>query len=231
MLSKKIYVFDFETDGSDPTVCSPVQLAAIMVDPIKLEIIPDSGFNVFCKPEVMEKDPDYRYTTDIMDFHARVKGCDQEQIYAQWKEYPSQETAWTSFVAYLDKYHCGNRKKKSMFSAPIAAGYNIHRFDMKIINRLSEKYKTVDPKENTSSLFYPRDVLDLMNLMFYWFENSDLKSYSLDNMREYFGISKDGAHDALKDVTDCANILIRFLRLHRSLFKKIKFRGSFLNEA
>ena len=72
MLSKKIYVFDFETDGSDPTVCSPVQLAAIMVDPIKLEIIPDSGFNVFCKPEVMEKDPDYRYTTDILDFLARV---------------------------------------------------------------------------------------------------------------------------------------------------------------
>ena len=227
MLTKKICVFDFETDGSDPESCSPVQLAAIMVDPVKLEIIPGSEFNVFCKPEVLESDPKYRYTTDIMDFHAKVKGCSQEEIYQQWLEYPSQEMAWNSFVSYLEKYHCGGRKKKNMFSAPIAAGYNIHRFDLKIISRLARKYKTVDPKENTPSLFYPRDVVDIMN----WFESSsDLKSYSLDNVREYLSISKDGAHDALKDVKDCAKILIRFLRLHRRLSEKINFRGSFANE-
>lgn len=227
MLSKKICVFDFETDGSDPEKCSPVQLAAVIIDPIKLEILPDSEFNINCKPEVIEQDPNYKYDTDIIDFHARVKGCTQEDIYKQWQQYNSQELAWTSFVSYLEKYHCGNRKKKSMFSAPIAAGYNINRFDLKIIDRLSKKYKTVDPKEGASSLFYPRDVLDIMNLVFYWFESSDLKSYSLDNMREYLGISKEGAHDALKDVRDCANILIRFMRLHRNLGSKVKFAGSF----
>lgn len=227
MLTKKICVFDFETDGSDPEVCSPVQLAAVIIDPIKLEIIPGSEFNVTCKPEVMETDLDYKYTTDIIDFHARVKGCSQEDIYKQWQAYSSQEIAWTSFVTYLEKYHCGNRKKKSQFSAPIAAGYNIHRFDMKIINRLSKKYKNIDNKEGTSTLFYPRDVLDIMNLIFYWLESSNLKSYALDNIREYLGISKEGAHDALKDVKDCAEILIRFLRLHRKLVPKIKFEGSF----
>jgi len=98
---------------------------------------------------------------------------------------------------------------------------------MKIVDRLSKKYKNVN-KEGVSSLFYPRDVIDIMNLIFYWFEGSnDLKSYSLDNLREYLGISKDGAHDALKDVKDCAEILIRFLRLHRNMFGKIKFQGSF----
>ena len=227
MLTKKICVFDFETDGSDPEICSPVQLAAVMIDPIKLEIIDGSEFNINCKPEVMEKDPEYHYETDIMDFHARVKGCSQEDVYKLWREYGSQELAWSSFVAYLEKYHCGNRKKKSPFSAPIAAGYNINRFDMKIINRLSKKYKTIDAKEGISTLFYPRDVLDIMNLVFYWMESSDLKSYSLDNMREYLGISKDGGHDALKDVKDCAEILIRFMRLHRKLVPKIKFEGSF----
>lgn len=227
MLTKKICVFDFETDGSDPEVCSPVQLAAIMIDPIKLEIISGSEFNINCKPEVIEKDPDYHYETDIIDFHSRVKGCSQEDIYKLWKTYGSQQLAWESFVNYLDKYHCGNRKKKTMFSAPIAAGYNINRFDMKIINRLSKKYKTIDTKEGTSTLFYPRDVLDIMNLVFYWFESSNLKSYSLDNIREHLGISKDGAHDALKDVQDCAEILIRFMRLHRKLVPKIKFEGSF----
>lgn len=227
MLTKKICVFDFETDGSDPESCSPVQLASVMIDPIKLEIIEGSEFNVTCKPEVMENNIDYRYTTDIMDFHARVKGCSQEDIYKQWQSYSSQEIAWTSFVTYLEKYHCGNRKKKSQFSAPIAAGYNINRFDMKIINRLSKKYKNIDTKEGTSTLFYPRDVLDVMNLVFYWFESSDLKSYALDNMRDYLGISKEGAHDALKDVKDTAGILIRFLRLHRKLVPNIKFEGSF----
>ncbi len=229
MLTKKICVFDMETDGSDPNVCSPVQISAVIVDPVKLEIINGSEFNAFCKPEVMEGKDDYRYETDIMDFHAKVRGCSQEDIYKQWQQYPSQESCWMTFVTYLEKYHCFNRKKKSMFSAPIAAGYNINRFDLKIVNRLSVKYKTIDTKENTSSLFYPRDVLDIMNLVFYWFESSDLKSYSLDNVRDYLGISKDGAHDALKDVKDCAQLLIRFLKLHRNLGKKIKFKDSFLN--
>ena len=231
MLSKKICVFDFETDGSDPEVCSPVQLASVIVDPIKLEIIDGSEFNIFCKPEVLETDPNYKYTTDIIEFHAKVEGCSQDSIYQAWQNYPSQKMAWNSFVAYLEKYHCVGRKKKGIFTAPIAAGYNINRFDLKIINRLSAKYKTVDGKENISSLFYPRDVLDIMNLVFYWFEDcSDIKSYSLDTVRDYLGISKDGAHDALKDVKDCANILIRFLRLHRKLAQKIKFKGSFVNE-
>lgn len=70
-----------------------------------------------------------------------------------------------------------------------------------------------------------------MNLVFYWFESFNLKSLSLDNIRDYLGINKDGAHDATKDVEDCAKILIRFLRLHRNLVEKIKFKGSFLNES
>lgn len=231
MLTKKICVFDFETDGSDPYVCSPVQLSAVIIDPIKLEIIPDSEFNVYFKPEVMEKDPQYEYKTDILDFHARVKGCTQEDVYKLWQDYPSQEISWNLFTNYLDKYHCGGRKKKSMFTAPIASGYNINKFDLKIITRLSEKYKNTEPKEGTPNLFYPRDVVDIMNLVFYWFENLDMKSLSLDNVREFLGINKDGAHDAVKDVKDCAKILIKFMRLHRKLAEKVKFKGSFLNES
>ena len=67
-----------------------------------------------------------------------------------------------------------------------------------------------------------------MNLVFYWFEhNNELKSYTLDSLRDYFGISKTGAHDALKDVMDTAQIIIRFLKLHRNLGQKVKFKNSF----
>lgn len=226
---KKICVFDMETDGSDPLVCSPVQIAAVMVDPIKLEIIKNSDFNINLKPDKLEGiDEDVNpYTdSDILQWHAKIRNTTPEQILGEWRAYPSQKKSWQQFVTYLDSFHI-RTSKKSLFTAPIAAGYNIFRFDLKIAERLAQKYNNTN-KKGELDIFYPRDVLDLMNLLFYWFESSkDIKSLSMDNMREYFGIDGSNAHDALKDVYDTAEILIRFLRLHRNLYKKIKFKDSF----
>jgi len=222
----KICVFDFETDGTNPSECSPVQLAAVIIDPISLSIVPDSEFNIHFKPEALEKDNNYEYTTDVVDFHAKVAGCSKEDIMNKWKTYPSQEQSWKMFVEYLDKYH-SRSSKKSQFSAPIAAGYNIYRFDLPIISRLSVKYGNTNKEKNTN-LFYPRDTVDILNLVFYWFEqNSGLKSYTLDSLRDYLGISKEGAHDALKDIRDSAEILIRFMKLHRRVAGGVKFKDSF----
>jgi hypothetical protein len=216
-----------ETDGSDPYSCSPVQLAAIMVDPIKLEIIKDSEFNINLKPEKLDLNVDNPYMdSDILDWHSKVRGSTPENILGDWKTYPAQEKSWNMFVNYLDKYH-SRSSRKNIFSAPVAAGYNIFRFDLKIVDRLSKKYYNVT-NEGTSSLFYPRDTIDVMNLVFYWFEGSkEIKNLTMDTLREYLGISSENSHDALKDVKDTAEILIRFLKLHRKLFDKVKFRNSF----
>jgi DNA polymerase III epsilon subunit-like protein len=229
-MKNKICVFDFETDGIDTETCSPVQIAAIIVDPYNLSIVKDSEFNIQVKPEKLENDPNHTYSdSDILEFHAKVRNSTKEQILESWKNSMSQQQAWSMFAQYLEIYHL-NRSKKSMFSAPVASGYNIIRFDMKIVERFSRKLGYVN-NENGSSLFYPRDTLDMMNLLFYWFEsNGDIKNLSLDNIRDYMGISKAGAHDALKDVQDCAELLIRFMRLHRNLSKKIKFRDSFVTQ-
>ena len=53
MIYNKICVFDFETDGKNPYECSPVQLSAVMIDPIRLEIIPNSKFNAYLRPFLM----------------------------------------------------------------------------------------------------------------------------------------------------------------------------------
>jgi DNA polymerase III epsilon subunit-like protein len=226
---QKICVFDLETDGANPDVCSPIQIAAVIIDPLKLEIIPDSEFNITIKPEALMANPDYDYAdSDVLDFHAKVRGSSKDEILKSWQGYPKQDHGWKMFTSYLEMYH-SRSERKSFFSAPIAAGYNINRFDLRIIERLSTKYDNLN-KEGRSNLFYPRDVIDLMNLVFMWFEgNNELKNYTLDNLRDYLGISKEGAHDALKDVRDTANILIRFMKLHRSIATKVKFRGSFLN--
>jgi DNA polymerase III epsilon subunit-like protein len=219
-----------ETDGSNPDLCSPIQIAAVIVDPLKLEIVENSEFNISLKPELLEQNKEYDYSdSDILDFHAKVRSCSKADILGSWQNFQSQENGWRMFVSYLEMYHAKTKGKKSCFSAPIAAGYNINRFDLRIVERLSKKYDNLN-KEGRSSLFYPRDVVDVMNILFYWFEyNNELKNYTLDNLRDYLGISKEGAHDALKDVKDTANIMIRFLKLHRSLGNKVKFKGSFAN--
>jgi DNA polymerase III epsilon subunit-like protein len=225
--SQKICVFDFETDGINPDICSPVQIAALIIDPFRLEVVKDSEFNINMKPELLEKDSEYSYAdSDVLDFHSKVRGCSKQEILDQWKGHQKQDQGWKMFVSYLEMYHIRS-DKKSCFTAPIAAGYNINRYDMKIIERLSTKYNNLN-KEKRSSLFYPRDVIDLMNMIFYWFEgNNELKNYTLDNLRGYFGISAEGSHDALKDVRDTAEILIRFMKLHRNVSSKVKFKGSF----
>ena len=227
---QKFCVFDMETDGSNPDLCSPIQIAAVIVDPLKLEIVENSEFNISLKPELLEQNKEYDYSdSDILDFHAKVRSCSKADILGSWQNFQSQENGWKMFVSYLEMYHAKTKGKKSCFSAPIAAGYNINRFDLRIVERLSKKYDNLN-KEGRSSLFYPRDVVDVMNILFYWFEyNNELKNYTLDNLRDYLGISKEGAHDALKDVKDTANIMIRFLKLHRSLGNKVKFKGSFAN--
>jgi hypothetical protein len=235
MNNNKICVFDFETDGIDPTVCSPVQLSAVIVDPHKLEIVKNSEFNIYLKPEKLEKAKsvtidNHPYTdSDILEWHGKVKGVDKSEILNSWMEYPDAKLSWKQFMDYLDSYHLFRTGgKKTKFSAPIASGYNIMSFDMKIIDRLAKKHGGYDNKGKANSIFHPRDKIDIMNLVYIWFRFiPEIKSISLDNVRGYLGVDATNAHDAVKDVKDCADILIRFLKLHKNFASKVQFKDSF----
>jgi len=74
--------------------------------------------------------------------------------------------------------------------------------------------------------------MDLMRDVFMWTENNpQIKSVSMDAIRDWMGISKENAHDALQDVKDTALVLIKFLKLYRRFAPKVQFDKALANEA
>lgn len=231
MNHRTIIVFDFETTSADASRCSPVQLSAIALNPRTLNVIPNSEFNSFMKPH-----PDDFVDPETVDWHVKIRNNQggnytAETLLKEWETYPPQDIVWKSFTDYLLRYHT-NAKSKTMFSAGIFAGANILSFDCVIIQRLSERYGNVN-KEGKSNIAFPRDRIDIQQLLFYWWENlADVpNSFAVDNLRDFFGMSKEKGHDALQDVKDCAEMIVRCLRLMRNFSSKVKFKGSIANDA
>ena len=223
---KNICVFDFETDGVDPDICNPVQLSAIIIHPRSLKVIKKREFDAYIKPPDINEEDYYEQHKNTIDWHAKIQKKSVEDVLAQWRSASDEKDVWQRFIKYLTQYHT-TQTRQSPFTAPLAAGYNILEFDMKIINRLCQKYGQLD-KNGKQSIFFNRDKIDLLLFNFLWFENNDeLKNYSFDNLRQYFGMKTEGAHNSLVDVKQCGELLIRFLQLHRRLSPKVQFKKSF----
>jgi DNA polymerase III epsilon subunit-like protein len=164
-----------------------------------------------------------------IEWHAKTLKCKVEDILAKWDKAPPEKDVFNNFKEYLLRYHT-RTTRKNKFSAPLKAGYNIVKFDNIIIQRLAEKYNALD-SEGVCSLFHPRDQIDALFLSFMWFENlEEPKKYNMDELRSYLGMSGETAHDALGDVRDTANLIIRMMRLHRRTANNVKFKGSFKND-
>jgi len=219
-------VYDFETAGKDAETTSPVQLAAIMIHPRTLKEIEGGTFSSRMQPE-KDKDGNLIYDSSTLTFHAKNRGMSEKDILKEWEDSPHPKHVWEAFVKFVERFHKQGTKRKSKYSAPIRCGYNIINFDNIILERMCNLYGPVD-KDKKQNMFYPRDNVDLLNWMFAWFENNaEVEKFNLDYLRTYFGISNEGAHDALVDVKQTAELMRRFLRLHRNFASKVKFKGSF----
>jgi exonuclease I len=224
----KLLVYDFETDSPHPETAQPVQLASLVLDSRTLEIIPNSEFVTTMRPEDIDEPTYFTEHRDTIEWHAKVNKKTPEEILQEWKDSIPQKLAWESWVTYIERYHKGG-KSKSKFTAPILCGMNIIRFDCLISDRLAQKYGNLDAK-GENKLFHPRDRIDLLNVLFQWFENlDDLAAYNMDALRDYFGLSSSGAHNALKDVQDTALLIQKFLKLNRTVANRVKFKNSCLN--
>ena len=217
---KDIIVFDFETGSRNPHKTQPVQIAAVAIHGRKLTIQPGGYFESLIRPELDDEKAIEMGVDPIEDEALAVNGKTREAL----AKAPSAKTVWKKFANFVNKYNW----KKTPYFAPIPAGYNIIGFDLPIVQRLCEQHGPVDKKTGKQTLFNKIHKIDMLDTVWMWMENNpDIKSLSMDSMRDLLGMSKENAHDAMQDVKDTANLMIAFMKLHRRIAPKVKFEKAF----
>jgi len=219
-MNRDIICFDFETGGRDANTCQPTQIAAIALDGRNLKL--KGTFNSEIRAEVDDEKAIAAGLGPIEEGALKVTGKTREQI----AKAPQLKTVWKKFTAFVDKYNW----KGTPFFAPIPAGFNIIGYDMKIINRLCKEFGPWDAKRGEQQLFSKVYKIDVMDNVWMWTEGDpSIKSISMDSLRERMGMSSENAHDALQDVKDTANIMIKFMKTHRAVYRNLKIDKVFAN--
>jgi DNA polymerase III epsilon subunit-like protein len=211
--------YDLETGSRNPKTTQPIQLAAVIIDARKLEIV-DKFESLICP--MSDEQAIAAGLDTIQDEALNVNKKTREELALA----PQLNVVWQQFQDFVARYSKGADKWKK----PIAAGFNIKNFDTHIIERLCREMGPYDKERQSQSIFHPVHSQDLMDDVFRWFENDvDVKSMSMDAMRDLFGLSKENSHDALQDVLDGAGLLIRFMKLYRNYYPRIRFRPGVVN--
>jgi DNA polymerase III epsilon subunit-like protein len=213
------YIFyDFETTSKSKYSCQPVQLAAIAIDGRKLTIL--DKFESLIKPELDEAKCVEKNLDPLTEESIKVHGKTKELL----KDAPELSVVWGNFTQFVNRQN----PKKNQWNAPIQAGFNIRNYDSEIVRRCSEEFGPYDKVYNSSTLFHPFKMYDIIDDIDKWTENNvDIKSISMDSIREWFGISKVNAHDAMKDVEDGVAIMLKFIKLYRHFAPRVKFDNCF----
>ena len=218
MAKTDIIVFDFETGSRNPYRTQPTQLAALALDGRNLKL--KGTFNSEIRPILDDQKAIELRLDPLEDEALKITRKTREGL----AKAPLLKTVWKKFVAFVEQHNW----QGSSFFAPIPAGFNIINFDMVIIDRLCREYGPLDEKRGTQKLFHQIYKIDVMDNLFMWTEGDpNVKSISMDSMRERMGLSKENAHDALQDVKDTANILIKFMKTHRTVYRNLKIEKAF----
>ena len=211
-------VFDFETGSRNPRKTQPTQLAALALDGRNFKL--KGSFNSEIRP-VLDDEKAIEMGFDPLEDEAlKITGKTREAL----AKAPMPKTVWKKFCNFVDQYNW----KSTQFFAPIPAGFNIIGFDMIIVDRLCKAYGPYDKDRGQQKLFNKIYKVDMMDNMFMWTEGDpSIKSISMASLRDRMGISKENAHDALQDVKDTANIMIKFMKTHRAVYRNLKIDKAF----
>lgn len=218
MARHDIIVFDFETGSRNPRKCQPTQIAAIALDGRNFRS--KGTFNSLIKPIFDDEQAVSEGLDPVEDEALKITRKTREEL----ESAPVLDVVWPKFADFVKKYNW----QGTPFYAPVACGFNINGYDMHIVNRLCKKYGPWDNKRESQALFHPIYKVDLMDDMWLWTEaDPNVKSISLDSVRERMGLSLDNNHDALQDVKDTANIFIKIQKSRRVIYRNMKFEKAF----
>lgn len=217
-MNRDIIVFDFETGGRNPHKCQPTQIAAIALDGRNFK--PKGTFNSLMRPIIEDEKAIAMGFDPLEDEALKITRKTREEL----AKAPLPKTVWKKFANFVEKYNW----KGTSFFAPIPCGFNIIGYDMHIVNRLCKEYGPWDDNRQQQKLFHQIYKIDVMDDVWLWTESDpDVKSISMDSLRERMGLSKDNAHDALQDVKDTANIFIKLQKSRRAVYRNMKFDKAF----
>jgi DNA polymerase III epsilon subunit-like protein len=218
MANRDYIVFDFETCSRNPHKTQPTQIAALALDGRNFAV--KGQFNSEIKPIFDDEEAISLGYDPIENEALKITGKTREKL----AEAPSLKSVWSKFTKFVNQY---NWKGDSFFN-PIPVGFNILGFDMIIINRLCREFGPWDKDREQQKLFSKVYKIDIMDNIFAWTESDpSVKSISMDSLRERMGLSTENAHDALQDVKDEANIFIKLMKTHRSVYQNISFDKAF----
>jgi len=217
-MNRDIIVFDFETGGRNPMRCQPTQIAAIALDGRNFKL--KGEFNSMMRPIIDDDEAIAAGVDPIEEGALKVTG----QTRSKLARAPLPKGVWKKFCAFVNKYNW----KGTPYFAPIPAGFNILGYDMHIVNRLCREYGPWDDKRQQQKLFHQIYKIDVMDDVWLWTEGDpNVKSISMDSLRERMGLSSENAHDALQDVKDTANIFIKLQKSRRAVYRNMKFEKAF----
>jgi len=217
-MNRDIIVFDFETGGRNPMRCQPTQIAAIALDGRNFRL--KGEFNSMMRPIIDDDEAIAAGVDPIEEGALKVTG----QTRSQLARAPLPKGVWKKFCTFVNKYNW----KGTPYFAPIPAGFNILGYDMHIVNRLCKEYGPWDDKRQQQKLFHQIYKIDVMDDVWLWTEGDpNVKSISMDSLRERMGLSSDNAHDALQDVKDTANIFIKLQKSRRAVYRNMQFEKAF----
>lgn len=220
MANRDYICFDFETGSRNPHKTQPTQLAALALDGRNFAV--KGQFNSEIKPIFDDQEAISLGFDPIEDEALKLTGKTREKL----EQAPSIKAVWSKFTKFVLQYNW----KGDSFYNPIPVGFNILGFDMIIVNRLCREYGPWDKDREQQKLFSKVYKIDIMDNVFAWTESDpSIRSISMDSLRERMGLSKENAHDALQDVKDEANIFIKLMKTHRSVYQNITFDKAFAN--
>lgn len=214
--TRTIIFFDFETGGKNASTTQPLELAAVAINPRKLEVIKDSLFHSYIKPwdekTLLKKGMD-----KIEEEALAVNKLTLDMLESS----PTEDVVWKSFCSWVYQFNV----KKSSWEAPIAAHFNGINFDMKIVERLCSMYDPWDKKRCQQKIFNPITQLDLSHVTFMMNENNpEVDGNSMGAILKHLEAPTDGQHSASWDTLMGAELLCRYLRMIRSWSHRTDFK-------